>query len=95
MLFVLCSMRHHSSNIWGNVKIATLTTSRIAIMDVVGEIQRVVVKQLVKMCVRYLVKKFVTLFKRHIYPGTEATPPHYLPQSQQGTTLHELPLHHS
>ena len=42
MLFVLCSMRHHSSNIWGNVKIATLTTSRIAIdmdIDVVGEIQ--------------------------------------------------------
>ena len=40
MLFVLCSMRHHSSNIFGIVKIATLTTSRIAIdMDIVGVIQ--------------------------------------------------------
>ena len=33
-------MRHHSSNIFGIGKIATLTTSRIAIdMDVVGVIQ--------------------------------------------------------
>ena len=40
MLFVLCSMRHHSSNIFGIGKIATLTTSRIAIdMDIVGVIQ--------------------------------------------------------